>query len=173
MLVNLCHQALHSAGELITCKSVVITTGTFLRGVVHVGRKTKAAGRMPSSITEVFKSDLQSFSCMPELRCHGLVRLHPYMAESIACVLLCHACDALLCVLHYPVTLDHIILLHLLHCFGLHRCLVVSVLFTQPHGLAPCGIQLIYGAFSKRRCLVLLHTTYICAFKPGCPTSHN
>ncbi len=50
---NLRHQALHSAGEHITCKSVVITTGTFLRGVVHVGSKTKAAGRMPSSDTEV------------------------------------------------------------------------------------------------------------------------
>ena len=50
---NLCHQALQSAGEHITCKSVVITTGTFLRGVVHVGSKTKSAGRMPSSDTEV------------------------------------------------------------------------------------------------------------------------
>ncbi len=52
---NLCHQALQSAGEHITCRSVVITTGTFLRGVVHVGSKTKAAGRMPSSDTEVLE----------------------------------------------------------------------------------------------------------------------
>ncbi len=35
-------------GEHITCKSVVITTGTFLKGIIHVGSKTKAAGRMPS-----------------------------------------------------------------------------------------------------------------------------
>ncbi|KAL0022339.1 hypothetical protein WJX77_001667 [Trebouxia sp. C0004] len=42
-----------ASGEHITCKSVVITTGTFLRGVVHVGSKTKAAGRMPSSDSEV------------------------------------------------------------------------------------------------------------------------
>ncbi|KAL0046524.1 hypothetical protein WJX82_002978 [Trebouxia sp. C0006] len=41
-----------ASGEHITCRSVVITTGTFLRGVVHVGSKTKAAGRMPSSDTE-------------------------------------------------------------------------------------------------------------------------
>ncbi|DBA68806.1 TPA: hypothetical protein ACH3X2_013419, partial [Trebouxia sp. C0005] len=41
-----------ASGEHITCKSVVITTGTFLRGVVHVGSKTKAAGRLPSSDTE-------------------------------------------------------------------------------------------------------------------------
>ncbi|KAL0022338.1 hypothetical protein WJX77_001667 [Trebouxia sp. C0004] len=41
-----------ASGEHITCKSVVITTGTFLRGVVHVGSKTKAAGRMPSSDSE-------------------------------------------------------------------------------------------------------------------------
>ncbi len=52
---NIRHQALHFAGEHITCKSVVITTGTFLRGVVHVGSKTKAAGRMPSSDTEVLE----------------------------------------------------------------------------------------------------------------------
>ncbi|KAA6418189.1 MAG: tRNA uridine 5-carboxymethylaminomethyl modification [Trebouxia sp. A1-2] len=36
-----------ASGEHITCKSVVITTGTFLRGVVHVGSKTKAAGTPP------------------------------------------------------------------------------------------------------------------------------
>ena len=33
----------------------MLTTGTFLRGVVHVGSKTKAAGRMPSSDTEVLE----------------------------------------------------------------------------------------------------------------------
>ncbi|KAL3155735.1 hypothetical protein ABBQ32_012755 [Trebouxia sp. C0010 RCD-2024] len=44
--------ALRMLGEHITCKSVVITTGTFLRGVVHVGSKTKAAGRLPSSASQ-------------------------------------------------------------------------------------------------------------------------
>ncbi len=70
MLKNLCHQALHSAGEHITCKSVVITTGTFLRGVVHVGSKTKAAGRMPSSDSEV----LDVTSSTPESCCHNHLR---------------------------------------------------------------------------------------------------
>lgn len=41
------------AGETITCKSVVITTGTFLRGIIHVGSKTRAAGRMPSLDSQV------------------------------------------------------------------------------------------------------------------------
>lgn len=41
-----------ASGEHITCKSVVITTGTFLRGVIHIGSRTKAAGRMPSSTTQ-------------------------------------------------------------------------------------------------------------------------
>ena len=45
--------ALFIAGEYITCKSVVITTGTFLRGIIHVGSKTQAAGRMPSSASQV------------------------------------------------------------------------------------------------------------------------
>ena len=40
-------------GETITCKSVVITTGTFLRGIIHVGSKTRAAGRMPSLDSQV------------------------------------------------------------------------------------------------------------------------
>ena len=32
-------------GEIINCKKVVITTGTFLRGVVHIGHKKYPAGR--------------------------------------------------------------------------------------------------------------------------------
>jgi tRNA uridine 5-carboxymethylaminomethyl modification enzyme len=37
---------------LLTAKSVVVTTGTFLRGVLHVGGKRIPAGRMPTTITE-------------------------------------------------------------------------------------------------------------------------
>jgi tRNA uridine 5-carboxymethylaminomethyl modification enzyme len=35
-----------SRGERITCRAVVLTTGTFLRGIVHVGDRQTPAGRM-------------------------------------------------------------------------------------------------------------------------------
>eukprot|EP00891_Asterochloris_glomerata_P008589 jgi/Astpho2/8589/e_gw1.00126.71.1_t len=41
-----------ASGERVLCRSVVITTGTFLRGVIHIGSETRAAGRMPSSASE-------------------------------------------------------------------------------------------------------------------------
>ena len=34
------------AGEKLRAKCVVITTGTFLRGVVHIGRSSRPAGRL-------------------------------------------------------------------------------------------------------------------------------
>ncbi len=33
-------------GEKITCKALVVTTGTFLKGIIHQGESTKSAGRM-------------------------------------------------------------------------------------------------------------------------------
>lgn len=37
-----------ASGERIRCRSVIITTGTFLRGVIHVGSQSRAAGRIAS-----------------------------------------------------------------------------------------------------------------------------
>lgn len=39
-----------ASGEAILCRSVVVTTGTFLRGVIHIGSRSRPAGRMPSSV---------------------------------------------------------------------------------------------------------------------------
>ena len=36
-------------GERIRCRRLVITTGTFLRGIIHVGSQSRPAGRMPST----------------------------------------------------------------------------------------------------------------------------
>ena len=36
-------------GERIRCRRLVITTGTFLRGVIHIGSQSRPAGRMPSA----------------------------------------------------------------------------------------------------------------------------
>lgn len=37
-----------SSGEHIQCSAVVVTTGTFLGGVIHVGSQTRRAGRIAS-----------------------------------------------------------------------------------------------------------------------------
>eukprot|EP00976_Prorocentrum_cordatum_P112771 1195588-Prorocentrum_minimum.AAC.14 len=37
-----------ACGERIEARAVVITTGTFLRGVIHIGSHTRPAGRLPS-----------------------------------------------------------------------------------------------------------------------------
>ncbi|KAK9819432.1 hypothetical protein WJX74_003013 [Apatococcus lobatus] len=47
-----------ASGEQITAGAVVITTGTFLKGTIHVGSKTRPAGRMPSSAASQASSGL-------------------------------------------------------------------------------------------------------------------
>lgn len=41
-----CHGAVTATGETINAAAVVLTTGTFLRGVIHMGEETWAAGRV-------------------------------------------------------------------------------------------------------------------------------
>ena len=108
---NLRHQALHSAGEHITCKSVVITTGTFLRGIVHVGSKTKAAGRIPSSDFEVLEVTCSHFLVC--LNCAVTV-FYPCMALIYAC------CTALSCMQCFAVcfALPWITLYRCVCCFA-------------------------------------------------------
>jgi Glucose inhibited division protein A len=49
-----------ASGESIACRSVVITTGTFLRGVIHVGSHARPAGRMPNSMSDVVRGLFES-----------------------------------------------------------------------------------------------------------------
>lgn len=50
-------------GRSLRCRSVVITTGTFLRGVLHVGSKTRPAGRMPSSLASKVMLHMTIHNC--------------------------------------------------------------------------------------------------------------
>ena len=42
-----------ASGEVVRAHSVVVTTGTFLRGVLHIGSRTTPAGRLATRDTEV------------------------------------------------------------------------------------------------------------------------
>lgn len=43
---------LTEAGDVLPCRAVVLTTGTFLRGVIHVGDRQIPAGRRKRSRAE-------------------------------------------------------------------------------------------------------------------------
>jgi hypothetical protein len=45
-----------ASGERVACRAVVITTGTFLRGVIHVGSSSRPAGRIASLVSESIAS---------------------------------------------------------------------------------------------------------------------
>ena len=49
------------SGEEISCQSVILTTGTFLRGVIHVGDRSYSAGRFGESATQGLSKILESF----------------------------------------------------------------------------------------------------------------
>jgi tRNA U34 5-carboxymethylaminomethyl modifying enzyme MnmG/GidA len=46
-----------ASGEQVRADAVVITTGTFLRGVIHIGSTTRPAGRMPSADSALSGAD--------------------------------------------------------------------------------------------------------------------
>lgn len=48
-------------GEEIKCRCVVLTTGTFLRGVIHIGEETKPAGRVGEAPTIGLAETLERF----------------------------------------------------------------------------------------------------------------
>ncbi|MDO1584735.1 tRNA uridine-5-carboxymethylaminomethyl(34) synthesis enzyme MnmG [Rhizobium oryzicola] len=47
-------------GRSFGCKSVVLTTGTFLRGVIHIGSQTHAAGRMGEAPSDGLSATLSA-----------------------------------------------------------------------------------------------------------------
>ena len=49
------------SGETYTCCSLVITTGTFLNGLVHVGREQRPAGRADEPPSQALAESLKSF----------------------------------------------------------------------------------------------------------------
>src|SRR3954471_5122497 len=61
-----------SSGEEIFCASVVLTTGTFLRGLVHIGEVQFAAGRMAAHSAEADQADPPSIGLSKTLYGFGL-----------------------------------------------------------------------------------------------------
>jgi len=49
-------------GEEITCRSVVVTTGTFLRGLIHIGDQKTPAGRVGEAPSVGLSSSFQRFN---------------------------------------------------------------------------------------------------------------
>jgi len=61
-----------SDGEKIRCASVVLTTGTFLRGLVHIGEVQFPAGRMAADTADADKADPPSIGLSKTLYGFGL-----------------------------------------------------------------------------------------------------
>jgi tRNA uridine 5-carboxymethylaminomethyl modification enzyme len=61
-----------SSGEEIRCASVVLTTGTFLRGLVHIGEVQFPAGRMAAHTADADKADPPSTGLSKTLYGFGL-----------------------------------------------------------------------------------------------------
>ena len=62
-----------ATGEEISCKSVVLTTGTFLRGLVHIGEVQFPAGRMAAHTADKDQADPPSIGLSNTLYGFGLV----------------------------------------------------------------------------------------------------
>ena len=54
--------------ETMACDAVIVTTGTFLRGLVHIGRRTFSAGRLGDAANDTLSDQLQELGL-------GLTRL--------------------------------------------------------------------------------------------------
>lgn len=51
-----------ATGDVVSCKSVVLTTGTFLRGVIHIGDEKKPAGRVGESPSVLMAKRLEDLA---------------------------------------------------------------------------------------------------------------
>jgi tRNA uridine 5-carboxymethylaminomethyl modification enzyme len=61
-----------ATGEEISCKSVALTTGTFLRGLVHIGEVQFSAGRMAAHTAEADQADPPSIGLSKTLYGFGM-----------------------------------------------------------------------------------------------------
>ena len=61
-----------NSGEEISCASVVLTTGTFLRGLVHIGEVQFSAGRMAAHTADADQADPPSIGLSKTLYGFGL-----------------------------------------------------------------------------------------------------
>jgi tRNA uridine 5-carboxymethylaminomethyl modification enzyme len=61
-----------ATGEEISCRSVVLTTGTFLRGLVHIGEVQFSAGRMAAHTADKDQADPPSIGLSKTLYGFGL-----------------------------------------------------------------------------------------------------
>ena len=50
-----------SSGDVFECNALIVTTGTFLNGLIHIGPETRAAGRLGERATHELAHSLKSF----------------------------------------------------------------------------------------------------------------
>ena len=74
-------------GDVVRCRSLVITTGTFLNGVIHVGSEQRPAGRHGEPPSRTLAESIRAFGfSMGRLKTGTPPRLHRQSIDFDACV---------------------------------------------------------------------------------------